>query len=422
MKILLKSPLIIDPSKQTEKDRKDILIENGQIKQIAKSITARSTPHIDCSNKYVSVGWLDMRTFLGDPGYEFKEDLISGQNAALRGGFTDILCLPNTQPVIDSKSQVEYIINKSKGHIVNVHPIGAVTKGTEGHQLCELQDMDNSGAVAFSDGLVPVWHTSVMTKLLQYVQSFNGVILEHAYDKLLCEGGLMNEGVESVKLGLKGIPAIAEVIGVNKIIDLLRYVGGRIHFSCVSTKEAIESIRKAKKEGLQITCDVAAYQMAFIDEELMNFDTNLKVFPPFRSKSDSKAIIKGLKDGTIDAVVSNHTPQDLDSKNLEFDQAEFGIINLETAFSVLYGSLKDQLEIDDIIKLITTSPRKILNMNLPKIKEGEKACLTIFDTTSNWIPDPKSTLSRSKNSPFFGMEMLGKVTAVINNNDIYINE
>lgn len=419
MKILLKSTKIVDPQSDFGEQRKNILIEDGVIKSVSNETFKAD---IVIENKCVSIGWFDLRSFIGDPGFEFKEDFTTGFNAAVAGGFSDIVLLPNSNPVVQSKGAIEYIKNRSKGSILNVYPTGAVSIDTTGEQLCELHDMQSAGAIGFTDGIEPIWHSSVLLKALQYVQNFEGIIFEQPRDKYLSKGGVVNEGLESVKVGLKGLPALAESIAITKALDILRYTGGKIHFSCISTAAGVKLIRNAKKEGLLVTSDVASYQLVLTDKDAMGFDANFKVMPPLRTEKENKELIKGIKDGTIDCIVSNHIPQDADGKNVEFDQAEFGMINYETSFSHLFTALQSSLSLTQMIELISTKPRKVLKLPIPKIKKGEQACLTVFDPELKWTPSRVTLKSKSLNSPFLNKELTGRAVAVINKNQIYINE
>ena len=292
--------------------------------------------------------------------------------------------------------------------------MAAVTRNAAGEELTEMLDMHAAGAIAFSDGTNPIWNTDILLKALQYVQKFNGLIIDQAQDKWLSLFGTVNEGINSTVLGLKGVPHLAEEIAIARNIEVLGYSGGRLHISSVSTAGGVDLIKKAKKRGLSITCDVAAHQLLYDDECILEFDTNYKVNPPLRNKKDIKALIKGITEGTIDAIVSAHEPQDVESKNLEFDHAEFGMIGLQTVLPTLL-KIKEQLSIESLLPLLTTGPRKILNLDQPTITKGAPANLTLFDPQASWTFNEKTNYSKSHNSPMFGDNLQGKVMAVFNN-------
>ncbi len=298
--------------------------------------------------------------------------------------------------------------------------MAAVTKGCKGEELTEMIDLHEAGAMAFTDGLKSIWHTDLFLKSLQYIQKFDGLLIDHAEDHWLSLFGQMHEGISSTSLGLKGIPRIAEEIAIRKNIELLEYAGGRLHFARVSTARSLKIIKAAKKKGLIVTCDVASYQPLLEDSLLSDFDTNYKLSPPLREKSDNEAIIKALKEGTIDVISSGHLPQDEESKSLEFDQADVGIINLQTFASQL-AILSKSVDMEMLIEKVTAAPRRLLKIEQPKIEADEKANLTLFDPQANWIFTPKNNFSKSKNSPWLDKELTGKAVAVFNNNKHWID-
>jgi dihydroorotase len=420
MKILIKSAEILEPGNTFHRKKKNILIEDGIIRFISDK-DHKADEVIDASGMKLSAGWFDMRCAIRDPGFEHKEDIHSVSMAAAAGGFTGIACLPNTNPVIQTKDVISYIKSKSANTILDIFPIAALTLGNKGEELTEMIDLHHGGAVAFSDGNKPVWHSDVLYKSLQYLQSFEGLLIEHAEDRYLSQGGQMNEGKISTTLGLKGLPKISEELIVERDLKILEYSGaGRIHFSHISSPKSLDMIRSAKKKGLRVTCDIAIYQLIFDDTELTGFDTNLKVNPPVRSKEDLKYFWKGIEDDTIDVIVTDHSPQDEESKNTEFDQAEFGMIGLETAFAA-FSTYNKTLKIEKFIEKVTTAPRKILKLYSPKIEEGEPANLTLFDPNKEWIFSKENIRSKSKNSPFIGKKLKGKVVAVFNKNKYLLN-
>lgn len=414
--ILLSKVRVSDPSSTYHKQIVNILIQEGVIKKISKDpIKADKAEVIDGNKKlYVSLGWFDMRATLNEPGEEFKEDIASLSKAAAFGGFTDIATLPNTTPVIQSKESVHFVKQMSTFSPVQIHPMGALTKDCKGEEMNEVHDMYNAGAVAFTDGVKSSWHLGVVKRALMYMQLFNGLMVEKANEKTLDNDGHMNEGIPSTLMGTRGLPNVAEWLAIQKIISLLSYTDGRVHFATISTSESVEIIRKAKTDGLKVTCDIAAHQVAFTDEDLSSFDTNLKVNPPFRSQKDIAALWEGIKDGTIDAIVSSHTPQDTESKRLEFDLADYGIIGLETAFASIISNLPKGIDVDTIIEKLTTNPRQILKVEQGGIKEGEKAVLTVFDPEATWTFSENDIQSKSNNTPFIGKELKGKAVAIVN--------
>ncbi len=412
MKILLQAPEIIDSNSSFHQKVKNVLISNGRIAEIGdKNYAADRT--IKAEGMKLTIGWLDLGTFVGDPGLEHKEDLESVAKAAAAGGFTEIAILPNTVPSIQSKNEVSYVTGGNNNRLVQIHALASVTKNNKGEELTEMIDLHEAGAVAFTDGLKPIWHTDIFLKSLQYLQKFDGLLIDHPEDVWLNLFGQMHEGINSTKLGLKGMPRIAEDIAVGKNLELLSYAGGRLHFSKLSSAKAIDMLRQAKKK-LELTCDIAAYQPLLDDSFLMNFDTNYKVNPPLREKADADALLKALKDGTIDVICSGHIPHEDESKSLEFDLAEPGMINLQT-FAANLVMLSKSVEWTVLLEKITINPRSILKMDIPKIEVDERANLTLFDPNHLWTFNEKSNLSKSKNSPWLGKEVAGKAVAVFNN-------
>jgi dihydroorotase len=412
MKILIQSPQILDSNSSFHQQEKNVLINNGRVVAIGdKNYSADKV--IKAEGMKLSIGWFDLGTFIGDPGLEHKEDLVSGTKAAAAGGFTEIAMLPNTNPSVQTKNEISYLTRNNESRLVQVHSMASVTKNNKGEELTEMIDLHHAGAIAFTDGLKPIWHTDILLKALQYLQRFDGVLIDHPEDNWLNMFGQMHEGVNSTKLGLKGMPRIAEEIVVNKNIDLINYAGGRLHFARISTARSVELLKAAKRK-LRISCDVAAYQPLLDDNQLFNFDSNFKVNPPLRERVDNEAIIKGIKDGTIDVICSGHLPHDEESKNLEFDLADFGIISLQT-FGANLTALSKGVDWDVLIDRVTIGPREVLKMEVPSIEEDTKANLTLFDPDRKWTFNEGSNYSKSKNSPWFGKELTGKAVAVFNN-------
>lgn len=420
MNVFLRAATIYHAASEFHLQRQNLLIEQGKITYIGSE--EKEADHtIEAAHLCVSVGWLDMYAVTGEPGLEHKEDLYSLAHAAAAGGFTEVLCLPNVEPVVQTKGAINYIRSRSEQLPVTLHPTAAVTIEADGKELTEMIDLKQAGAVAFTDGLHPIQGAEVMVKVLQYLQLFNGLLLNRPENTKLTAYGQMHEGITSTSLGLKGLPALAEDTTVARDLQLLSYTGGKLHFSMVSTEAAIASIRKAKAEGLQVTCDVASFQTAFTDDTILPFDTNYKVNPPFRSAADNKAIKQGLADGTIDVIVSGHQPHDTEAKKLEFDLAEFGVMNLETAFAVANTTLGTDVPLEKLIQKLTTAPRTILQLEQPQIAVGEVANLTLFDPEQQWIHEEQTKKSKGINSPFFGQKLTGKVIGIIHKGQLVLN-
>jgi len=420
MNTLISSATIIDHQSPYHGKVIDLLIANGKIVEMGK-IKQKADKTINAKGMFLSIGWFDMRARFGDPGLEHKEDIHSGLTTAQHGGFTGVALLPNTQPVIQSKNDIQYLISRSQSHLTDLYPIAAVTRDTKGEDFTEMIDLHEAGAIAFSDGEVPLWQADILLKSLQYLQKFDGLIINKPESLRLNLFGTMNESVSSTMLGMKGMPTLSEDIAVQRDLSLLEYAGGRLHLSNISSAKSIDMIRKAKKTGLQVTCDIASFQPLFDDTALSTFDTNYKVNPPFRNKKDNQAIIKGLKDGTIDVIVSSHTPHDEESKKLEFDLADFGITGLQTVASNI-STLSKQLDIAQIIHQVTYAPRNILKLDIPEIATGATANLTLFDPNHEWTLDQSTNQSKGVNSPYFGTKLKGKAVAVFNNGMEWVEE
>ncbi len=418
MKIVIQSAQIFDKQSPFHKKEKNVLIQNGKIVKISeKNISGDKT--IKAEGMILSPGWFDLGTFIGDPGLEHKEDIESGTRAAMAGGFTEIAILPNTVPSIQTKNDVSYIKSGNNGRLVQAHAMASVTKNNRGEELTEMIDLNAAGAVAFTDGLKPIWHTDILLKTLQYLQKFDGVLIDHPEDIWLNIFGQMHEGVNSTMLGLRGMPRIAEEIVINRNLEILKYAGGRLHFAKISSGKSVELIKAVKKK-LNVSCGITAYQPLLDDSMLFDFDTHYKVNPPLREKEDNDALIKGLKEGVIDVICSGHIPQDEESKKLEFDLADFGIINLQTVGANLVA-LEKSLSWETLLDKVTAGPRKVLGMDCPTIAEEEKANLTLFDPTRTWVLDDKTNESKARNSPWYGKEITGRAVAVFNNGKNWID-
>jgi dihydroorotase len=416
MKILIKNARIVDSGSEFNKRNSDILLENGFISAIKDSIkTTKVDKVIEIENLHISSGWFDINCNIGDPGFEYKEDLESASEAAIRGGFTGLACMPSTEPAVDTKSQVEYIKNKTRGFIADIWPIGALSAGRQGKELAEMFDMKQSGAIGFSDGKRTIKDAGFLTRALLYAQGIKAPVMQYAEDSGLSKEGQMNEGPTSTSLGLKGIPSLSEEIIIARDIAIAEYTGTPIHFTTISTARSVELIREAKAKGIKVSADVSSYHLALDDSTLQTFDSNFKVKPPLRTQLDIEALKEGLIDGTIEAISSDHTPRDVEEKMREFSHASFGIINLQTSFAIANTVLSKEFNIDRILRKFTINPRRIFGLPIPVIKEGEKANLTLFDPDLEWALEEKDIRSKSKNTPFIKVKLKGKPLGVFNN-------
>lgn len=413
MSTLLKSATIIDASSPFHNQTKDILINNGKIEKIADSIKPESnTEVISLDNLHVSCGWFDTSVSLGEPGFEERETITHGLNVAAKSGFTAIAVNPNTHPVIDSKADVEFLIHKASNSATSLYPIGALTQGSKGVEISEMYDMLQSGAIAFGDYNKPIKNDNLLKIALQYAQNFNGLVLSFPKNTAIAGEGIVNEGVNSTRLGLKGIPALAEHIQIARDLYLLEYTGGKLHIPTISTAKSAELIRNAKSQGLQVTCSVSAHHLSLTDDTLSEFDSNYKVTPPLRIDSDRIALIEAVNDGTIDIITSDHNPIDIENKKLEFSQALDGTIGLES----LFGVANKELNTETVINCLTTNPRKVFGLAEVSIKEGNSANLSLFNPNETYTFTKENILSTSKNSAFFNTELKGKVYGIIANN------
>jgi len=417
MRLLLKSAKIIDKSSPFHLQTKDILIENGIIKKIANSLKPEhKTKEIALKNLHISQGWFDTSVCFGEPGFEERETIENGLNTAAKSGFTAVAVNPNTNPVTDHKSAIEYLINKATNFATNLYPIGCLTKGAEGKDIAELYDMQNSGAIAFGDYNKPIENTNLLKIGLQYAQNFDALLMSFPQDNSIAGMGLVNEEVNSTKLGLKGIPSLSEELQIARDLFILEYTGGKLHIPTISTVKSVKLIREAKKKGLNVTCSVAAHHLILTDDELTKFDANTKVLPPLRTVKDVKALIKGVLDGTIDMITSDHNPIDIEHKKVEYNNAKFGTIGLES----LFGVLNNVIEIETLIECLTTKPRTRFNLKNNSIQEGENADLTLFNPDFEYQFSEKNILSTSKNSIFLTKKLNGKTYGIIANNQLIL--
>ena len=415
MKVLIKQAKITCSSSPLNGQVKDILLNNGVIEAINNDIVATVDETFTAPNLHVSIGWMDIFAQFGDPGFEHRETLQTGAAAAAAGGFTDVMVLPNTNPSVSTKSVVEYIIQKSSGLPVNIYPIANITKNAAGKELTEMYDMFGSGAIAFSDGTQALQSPGILLKALQYILPIPVTILQLPDDESISTHGLMNEGIVSTQLGLPGKPVIAEELMIARDIELLRYTNSRLHITGVSSKKGISLINAAKKDGLNITCSVSPAHLYFCDEDLVTYDTNLKLNPPLRTRADRDALQEAFKAGTIDCLASHHLPGHWDDKTCEFEYAKNGMIGLETAFAVANSFAKDTAT---LVEQLTSAPRNIFGLSLPEIKEAQTACLTLFDPEASFTFETKDIRSASKNSAFIGKQLKGRVLGIVNKHQL----
>jgi len=425
MKLHLKSGHLIDP--MNGKDIvTDILIVDGRIERIGASLSSDKTYElIDLKNKVITPGFIDMHVHLREPGYEHKETIETGCASAAAGGFTAVCCMPNTNPTIDEESVVRYVQEEGRratGGLVDVYPIAAASKGRKGEELSPMAELAKAGAVAFSDDGSPIVNAELMRRIFEYSSMYHLPVIQHAEESTMTKNGLMNEGFESTRLGMPGIPPIAEELMIVRDIVLLRYIPrAKYHVAHISTVGSIDCVRRAKTEKLNITCEAAPHHFTLSDEAVGSFDTNLKMNPPLRSKADVLALKEALRDGIIDVIATDHAPHTIDEKEVEFTQAPFGIVGLETAIGLSMTELVHQkyLTLIQLIEKLSVNPRRILSLPAIHIQEGEIANLTLLDPTREWTVDIQSFLSKSKNSPFQGMTLKGKAFGIINNGKTY---
>lgn len=420
MDFLIRQAKIIDPSSPFHLQQADIFIQNGFIRSIALNLDIKTERVIAADGLTVSPGWLDVFSHFPDPGFEYKESLQTGADAAAAGGYTDVLLIPNSAPVIHNKSAVEYVVQRSKGLAVNLHPIGAVTKNAEGKELAEMYDMHQSGAVAFGDGVCSIQSSGILLKALQYLKAIDKVLIQLPDDKSISATGLMNEGIVSTQLGLPGKPSLAEELMIARDIELAKYTDSKIHFTGISTAKSVEFIQQAKEEGIKVSCSVTPYHLFFCDEDLVGYDTNLKLNPSLRTASDRDALRIAVSNGIIDCISSHHFPHEKDSKIVEFEYAQYGMIGLETAFAVV-STMLPELSLEKLITLFSTAPRKIFDLPSASVKENEVASLTLF-TNDKWVVNSGDIKSKSSNTPFVGKELRGRPLGIINKDKVFLKE
>ena len=412
MRCLIKRVTIVDPASPLHRKTADLFIQDGILRAVDPVVSPDADILVEEEGLMLSPGWVDVGAYVGDPGMEHREDLHSLREAAAAGGYTHVAIWPNTRPAIDSKADIGYVLNQNSGKPVNLLPIGALSTGCQGENLTEMIDMHTAGAIGFSDGLAPVQDGGLMLRAMQYVQFFDGLILNRPLDIHVASDGQMHEGPVSTSLGLRGLPSLAEELMVHRDLELLDYTGSRLHLHGLSAAGSVEKVRAAKRQGLRVSASVPVMNLVFTDEVLSQFDSNYKVMPPLREATDRKALIEGLKDGTIDFLFSNHVPLDPESKELEFPYADFGAIGLETAFALCRTFLEGDLPLDRLIEWLSHNPREVLGLAPVVVKEGAVADFTLFHPDLEWEYSEKSIRSKSHNSPLVGKTLKGRPRAI----------
>lgn len=418
MNLIFKNAVIIDKNSPFNNQAVDIQIEDGSIKKIGKNIPAtKGFEVIELDNLHISKGWFDSSVSLGEPGYEDRETLANGLNVAAMNGFTDIALQPTGNPIAEKQADISFLLTKSAHAATKLHPIGALTKNSEGKDITEMFDMKNAGAIAFGDYNKSISDAGIMKIALQYVQDFDGLVIAYSQDSNLKGKGIVHEGIVSTQLGLKGIPALAEELQIVRNLYILEYTGGKMHIPTVSTAKSVQLIKDAKKKGLNVTCSVAIHHLFLTDETLTDFDTRYKVAPPLRPDTERKALIKGVLDGTIDMITSDHNPIDIENKKLEFDLAKDGTIGLESAF----GALQTLLPLDVIVEKLNAG-KAIFGIQNHEIAEGAPATFTLFNPERNWTFTKNDIQSKSKNSAFLGQKLKGKAYGIYNQGKLILNK
>ena len=418
MSLLLNSVTVSDTTSKYFNSKVNILIDSkGYVKKISKNkISDKVKKVVDLEGLFISESWFDFNANFCDPGYEYKENLKSGVHVAINSGFLDVLITPNTNPIIQTKADVSYIQEKSLNNFCKIHPSAAISKNFNGKDLNDIFDLHNSGVKAFTNSYSCKESSEMIMNSLLYLNQIDTLLITKPKDRTFSDG-VVNNGYYSNTVGLKGIPRISESIAVERDLSILEYVGGKIHFSGISTKESVSIIRNAKTKKLNVTCDVPIHNLILDDSNVVSFDPNYKVDPPLRTKDDIDALIDGVNDGTIDIIASHHEPQDIDTKKCEFEKANFGVISLQTFFSNIV-QLSRKIPLENLIKTFSTNPKKILGVETYSVVEGSKASFTVFDPDGSWDYNENSNLSKSINSPWLNWSLKGKVKAVIKDNRI----
>lgn len=423
MKIFFNNVNVVNPESKINEKKSSVLIEDGKIVKIGKlsSSELNGAKEFDLSGKYIVPGFFDMHVHLREPGREDEETVKSGCNSAANGGFTGIACMPNTEPAIDSAEVVSLIKKQAEGHLIDVEVIGAATQGRMGEMISPMAELCEAGTVGFSDDGVAIKTAAILKRALEYSKMYDVPIIEHCEDESLT-GGTMNEGFNSTLLGLPPIPSVAEDLIVMRGILMAEYTKGKFHVAHISTKKSVKMVRAAKKEGINITAEVTPHHFTLTDDAVKTYDTNVKMNPPLREKKDVEEIIKGLKDGTIDCIASDHAPHAEEEKEVEFEFAPNGIIGLETQVGLAFTELfhKKILSLEEIIFKMSINPRKILKLPVPKFEKGEEANFTILDLEEIWTVDISKFKCKSKNSPFNKRLLTGRAVGVLNNKKMFL--
>ena len=417
MSILIKSARIIDAKSDFNGKTQDILIEKGVITKISNSIKSDNAKIINLKNLHVSPGWIDSSVCFGEPGYEDRETIENGTVTAASSGYTDVILNPYTKPILDSRADISFIKNKSLGNIVDVHPLGALTRQSKSSELADLKEMFEAGCVGFYDFKKPITNPNILKTALQYVQHFNGLILSFPLEQSISKNAQMHEGIVSTTYGLKGFSEISEEIAVFRDIKLLEYTGGKLHFPTISTLNSLNIIKEAKSKGLNVTCGVSINNLFFNDKKLKDFDTRFKVNPPIRDEKTRKGLIKGVEKRVIDCVTSDHIPVDIDNKKTDFENSDFGAIGLESSF----GALNSLLGLNKTIEILNSS-YEIFNLSRPTIDVGNEAKISMFEPKEKYIFSKKNIYSSSKNSSFLNTEITGISKGIISNSKVHIVE
>jgi len=417
MNLIIREATIIDSKSPFHNQMVDVKIKSGTIEKIGSKIpNENGFEEIKLENLHLSQGWFDSSVSFGEPGFEDRETIVNGLNVAAKSGFTAVALQPNSFPIIDNQAQINFVKNKAKGAATELYPIGAFTKDSEGKDMAELFDMKNAGAIAFGDYNKDIDNANLLKIGLQYFQDFDGLLIAYSQDASIKGNGVVNEGVVSTRLGLKGIPNLAEELQISRNLFLLEYTGGKLHIPTISTAKSLELIRNAKAKGLNVTCSASVHHLVLNDEKLEGFDTRYKVSPPLRTEEDRKALIEGVNDNTIDMITSDHNPIDIEHKKMEFEGSKNGTIGLESAF----GALTNLLTLEKIIEKFTSS-KILFGIENSSIKEGEKANITLFNPNGNWTFEKENILSKSKNSAFLGTDMKGKVYGIYHQNKLVLS-
>ncbi len=435
MQVKINKARVIDTRSAFHDQLVDLSIDNGIITDIKaiKKPAVRSAPSIvvDGTEAWkgsagteimISNGWVDVFADYREPGLEHKETIEHGMNAAAAGGFAHVLVSPNTQPAISSKSVIQFILQKAAGHAVTLHPIGAATQNTDGKELAEMMDMHANGAIAFSDGWKPIQNANLMLKALEYVKALDGTIMQLPIDAALASGGLMHEGINSTALGMPGIPLLAETLAIYRDLELVSYTGSKLHITGVSSAESVAMIRKAKADGIAVTCSVTPYHLALTDDMLTSYDSAYKVAPPLRTEADRLALVAALADGTIDCIASHHRPHEWDAKTKEFEYAADGMAVQESAFNIIWDTLKEYISIERLVDALAVQPRNIFGIEHSPIEKGGPVSMTLFSTTDHYTTTTDGKRSEAMNNPFLDKELSGKILGIFNNNKLHLNK